>query len=204
MHLQLFTRHQIQNMKSTHFSLRNLLFVIACIAIAVALLRHKFFEYNAKYLIPRDLYAYLARGPLVMDTSADEFCQLKEVEFYSIDELRVRKFEVASYEYYLNYGEPGEDPQLKYEITGVDLLKKTAGYFPEGILIWFPQLNEFGAYDADHRAITMLPGVTWKDIESNPSPYVNCQWYPDDLKVGKLLRPWADQRCKDMRGVPDN
>lgn len=181
-----------------------MLLVIACVAIAAALLRHKFIEYNAKYLIPRDLYAFLAKGELVMDTSAEEFCALKEVEFYSLDELRVRKFTVATYEYHSNYDEPGEDPHLKYEVAGVDLLKKTGGYFPEGVLIWFPQLNEFGCYDCDHGIMTMLPGVTWKDIEANPSPYVSCQWFPDDLKVGKLLKPWSDPRCKDMKAVPDN
>ena len=103
----------------------------------------------------------------------------------------------------MNQGEPGEDPGLTYEVTGVDLLRKAGSYNPEGVLIWFPQFNEFGCFDCDHAIMTMLPGVTWKDIEANPSPYVNCQWFPlEELKVGKLLRPWTDPRCKDIKAIP--
>ena len=190
-------------MKAPRFSLRFILIMIACVAIATALLRHKFFERNAKHLIPKDLYAFLSRGELVIDTSAKEHFALYEVEFYPLDELRVKKFVIATDDYYLNQGEPGEDPGLTYEVTGVDLLRKAGSYNPEGVLIWFPQFNEFGCFDCDHAIMTMLPGVTWKDIEANPSPYVNCQWFPlEELKVGKLLRPWTDPRCKDIKAIP--
>jgi hypothetical protein len=123
--------------------------------------------------------------------------EVEEATFFSIDELSLQTFELCTYEYYLNHGEPGENPDLCYPIVGFDIIKTLKGYTPEGILVWFPRFSEYGAWDSDHWIITMMPGLTWADIQADAGKYVNAQWYPERVNH-YLLRPWADSRCNDL------
>jgi hypothetical protein len=120
---------------------------------------------------------------------------------FSPEQLCMAAFEIDTYEYYVNHDEPGKDPELRYAITGIDLINGCENYTPEGILIYFPQFSEFGSWDCDHAIITMYPGVSWEKIQANIFDYVNGQWYPDKVD-NYLLRPWADDRCKDLKPLP--
>jgi hypothetical protein len=115
--------------------------------------------------------------------------------------LKISSFKIDTYEYHLNHDEPGEDPELKYEITGIDLISSCDDYYPEGILIYFPQFSEFGSWDCDHGIITMYPDAQWEKIRANLFNYVNGQWYPERVNH-YLLRPWADERCRDIEPLP--
>ncbi len=124
-----------------------------------------------------------------------------EVDWFTTfapEELCITTFEIDTYEYHLNHDEPGEDPELRYGITGIDLINGCGEYNPEGILIYFPQFSEFGSWDCDHAIITMYPDASWETIRDNLFNYVNGQWYPDRVNQ-YLLRPWADDRCKDLK-----
>ena len=181
------------------FQIRTLLIVLAAVAILSLVARDRFRKYYGRFAIPVELSSFLYQGELDFGFATPALPQqLEQVTFIEIEKLRISKFVLSTGDYYLNYGEPGTDPNAFYEIEGVDLLSKTPGYWPDGILIWFPQFKQFGAHDSDHEIIRLFPqDVGWKEIRADLGKYVNALWYPNRVD-NELLRPWADERCKSI------
>lgn len=182
------------------FRIRTLLIVLTVAAILAFVVKDRFRTYYGRFVIPAELSSFLYHGELEVDCSVSEMPQaLDRVTFIPIEKLRISKFVLSTGEYYLNYDEPGQDPNAYYEFEGVDLLAKTEGYYPDGVLIWFPEFKQFGAHDGDHGIIRLFPpDKGWNEIQTELGKYVNAQWYPE--RVGnELLRPWADERCKSMK-----
>jgi hypothetical protein len=158
---------------------------------------------TAKDQLPKDLRDFLAtKRNASLKWGHPYPVEVEEATFFGIDELPIRSFKLHTHEYYLNHGEPGKDPGLWYDITGIDLIKDVSDYEPEGMLVWFPQFSEYGAWDADHGTITMMPEVSWTEILKEPAKYVNVQWYPKRVKH-YLLRPWRDNRCASLQPHKD-
>ena len=150
-------------------------------------------------MIPENLIQFLekhSKDRIECDPTVKGNVEVDWFTTFSPEEIRLNTFEIDTYEYYLNHGEPGKDPELKYGITGIDLIKDCKAYDPEGVLIYFPQFSEFGSWDCDHLIITLYPNASWETIRESLFIYVNGQWYPDRVNH-KLLRPWADDRCKN-------
>jgi hypothetical protein len=167
-------------------------------------LKKNTFMSNALSLIPKDLLDFLRANeakPFTFDRQVNRPIDVHSIEFFAVSDLKLTNFTVDTYEYHLNHDEPGEDPELRFEIAGVDLIRECNDYPPEGVLAYFPRFGEFGAFDCDHAIITMFPKVAWRQIEENLPRYVNAQWYPDFVDH-YLLRPWADDRCADMKPCP--
>jgi len=155
-------------------------------------------------IIPKGLVEFLekhSKKRMECDPAIKGKVEIDWFTTFSSEELCISTFKIDTSEYYLNYDEPGDDPELIYEITGIDLIKGCEGYDPEGILIYFPQFSEFGSWDCDHMIITMYPKASWETISANLFDYVNGQWYPDRVNH-YLLRPWADDRCRDIKPLP--
>jgi hypothetical protein len=159
---------------------------------------------NTSELIPTALREFLAANEgkrFEFDAIKHPEMEVHSVEFFPLDSLPLTSFEIDTYEYHLNHGEPGKDPELRYEIEGIDLIQGCNSYEPDGILVYFPLLKEFGSWDCDHRIITIYPGVEWDDIERSLPNFVNAQWYPH-LAEQTHLRPWADPRCSGIVPLP--
>ncbi len=159
---------------------------------------------KAARLIPTELREFLSSRSgerILFDRNRQPDMEIDTVEFFAPSDLKVSEFRIATYEYYLNHGEVGDDPELEYRIEGVDLIGACNDYDPEGILVYFPTLCEFGSWDCDHLTIAMYPNVDWATIEANLSRYVNGQWY-SRLADQYLLRPWADDRCSKIKARP--
>jgi hypothetical protein len=159
---------------------------------------------KATELIPTALREFLAANEgkrFEFDSTKNPEMEVHSVEFFSPDSLLLTSFEIDTYDYHLNHGEPGEDPELRYEFEGIDLIQGCNDYEPDGILVYFPLLKEFGSWDCDHRIINLYPGAAWDDIEKSLHSFVNAQWYPH-LAEQTLLRPWADQRCSGLQPLP--
>ena len=159
---------------------------------------------NAIELTPTVLREFLvANGDKRIDFDSTKHPEMEvdSVEFFTPDNLPLSLFEIDTYEYHLNHDEPGEDPEQRYVIEGVDLIQECNDHEPDGILVYFPLLKEFGTWDCDHRIISLYPGAKWDDIEKSLPSFVNAQWYPH-LAEQTLLRPWADQRCSGLKSLP--
>lgn len=124
--------------------------------------------------------------------------EVEQATFFGIDELSIQHFELDTEEYYLNFEEPGNDPKLKYDIPGIDLIKSIEAYSPVGVLVWFPEFGEYGSWDCDHSIVWMMPDLTWELLLKDPGKFINVQWYPDRVQH-YLLRPWADLRCSHFQ-----
>jgi len=153
-------------------------------------------------IIPNDLRRFLSVDANLTHRWGRPYpVEIIGVQLYSLADLSFCDFEVCTAEYYLNYNEAGEDPDLAYHVRGINLVQEVEDHDAMGLFVWFPQFQEYGSYEPDHAILTMLPAVTWKEIEKDPAKYFNAQWYPDRVNH-YLLRPWADNRCADILPRP--
>jgi hypothetical protein len=145
--------------------------------------------------LPDDLNNFLAINTdrkIVLDHTTKR--EINSLSFYAPTEIKASVFTLDTYDYYLNYNEPGVDPNLQYDIEGIDLVRNCGNYEPKGILVYFHAFQEYGCWDSDHLIISMFRGVGWSEIELRLAEFVNAQWYPG-LPEQYLLRPWTDERC---------
>jgi hypothetical protein len=157
----------------------------------------------AAKLIPEDLRNFLSAHEdreITFDRAVNRSMEVDTLEFYGPSSVKLGSFTLYTHEYYLNHNEPGNDPRLQYNIEGIDLIQDCNSYDPQGILIYFPTLQEYGCEDG-HGVIMMYPKIVWPAIEARLADYVNAQWYPD-LVEHYLLRPWADKRCSKITPKP--
>lgn len=138
--------------------------------------------------LPDDLVAYLSDPKnRSLDLSEGE---IRRLMFYAPESVPRKPFTVDSYELNVN-GYLEEDPGEQREYTGFDLLESIdADYEPEGILVWFPDMGQYGSWDCDHLTIITYPDASWAKIVANPVLYVNGQWYPERVKH-VIVNPWA-------------
>lgn len=47
-----------------------------------------------------------------------------------------------------------------------------SGMTEQGVLMWFPQVSEFGTWEAARERVLLYPSVTWKDIVASPLDYI--------------------------------
>ena len=125
--------------------------------------------------LPEDLQSFLKTADsleILMDEG-----EVRKAELLQLDELEIERFLVESEE----YDDEGE-AEASQEFEGYSLLKSADGYSPHGVLVWLTELKEFGAWDCDHLALITFPGVSWSEIISTPTWFINGQWYPDRIE----------------------
>ncbi len=138
-------------------------------------------------MIPQDLRTFLSEPANRTITCTDG--EVRQAELFGPDELVLRTFNVRSYALF-TAGLLSTDIEENREYQGYDLIKSCPAYDPEGILIWFPDWNQYGSWDCDHHSIITYPDATWTDIAKDPTWYVNGQWYPEQVKH-VVVNPWA-------------
>ena len=137
--------------------------------------------------LPKDLIEYLqqpANRTIIMSQG-----EVRKAVFFSPEKIKKQKFDVNSYEFYLN-GPLKKDPEETREYEGYDLLKEAGSYQPEGVFVWFPEFKAYGSWDCDHHKIVIYPGVSWTEIAKDPTWYINGQWYPENISYYEI-NPWV-------------
>jgi hypothetical protein len=124
--------------------------------------------------LPSDLAAYLERPNLPSFSMTEG--EVRTAELLPLAELQCAAYHIKSDSDEDDGGEEG------VEFMGYSLLKSAGAYDPDGVLAWFPELGEYGAWDCDHHTMITFPGVTWPDIAADPIWYINGQWYPERVK----------------------
>lgn len=134
---------------------------------------------------------------------SDEFKnEIDYAKFYTLEEIKIYNVLLSTWEYRVNYNET-RDPNIEkdgsYKINSLDLIKDVDGYSPEGILVWFPDLNQFGTSDCDHGVIYIFKDKSWNEIISDLFTYINVQWdfYNEERKkitntdsIYDYCKPW--------------
>ncbi|MEZ5385053.1 MAG: hypothetical protein R3F13_06010 [Prosthecobacter sp.] len=124
--------------------------------------------------LPEDLAAFLKSADSLVITMNEG--EVRRAELLPLNELKPGLFRVESED----YDDEGEAEAFE-EFEGYSLLKTADGYDPDGVLVWFPDLKEYGAWDCDHLALITFPDVTWTEIIAAPTWFINGQWYPDQV-----------------------
>ncbi len=138
-------------------------------------------------MVPQDIVDYLAEAPNRSFKIDNPTLEITEGTFYEPSAIPLRDFSVDSASLYSN-GHLDYDPQQWRTYQGYDLVQEVNDYTAEGILVWFPELHQFGTCDIDHAEIITFPSATWRQIMQDPTWYFNAQWYCDE--------PWFRQENK--------
>jgi hypothetical protein len=120
-------------------------------------------------------------------------CQVREVTLYALDELAEGVFTVNTFDFALQERWDGWDTMdhKNYEFRGVGLVKACRNYSPKGIMVWFPELGQYGQWDCDHHKIMVFPEMEWADIMKNPAAFFDAMWNRKQVDH-EFLRPWDD------------
>jgi hypothetical protein len=111
------------------------------------------------------------------------------ITLHLLDHLSVSKVFIDSEGTPLRETDPHAGERGYYSVPAVNLVAACEGYDPDGILIWLPDLRQFGSWDNDHWDVFIFPGITWSKIVANPLPFINAQWHPGRVKHD-FLAPW--------------
>lgn len=153
--------------------------------------------------IPKDLRKFLTEHQdqkIVFPSRCARYVEVKAIEFFLPNELWLTVANVHTWEYYTNYGEPGEDPELTYDIEIVSLLRSAGDYSAHGILCWVPLLSQYASFDNDHgKAYLFGAHYNWSIIQENLGVFVNSGWNKDPGIDQELFRPWDDPRCAQLK-----
>jgi hypothetical protein len=115
--------------------------------------------------LPIDLREFLeSRGKLKYN-AAD--CEAGAVVLKDLSQLSLATISVIP---------NGKQSANAYRVQAVSLTHECEGYDPEFILLWMPNEQLYGSWDADHSRLLVFPLTKWTDIVQNPIPYLNSQW----------------------------
>src|SRR5665213_2779674 len=131
------------------------------------------------FWLPKDLDLFLRDGlQLHYDRS---FAEPGQITLLGHDDLRLDTFGVHSLGKEHARRDPNRGRIGHYAVPGVNLVLACEGHLPSGILLWVPTEREFGTWDCDHGDLWLFPRTTWQDIATRPLPYINSQWYPEQV-----------------------
>src|SRR5262249_30907364 len=116
---------------------------------------------SAAMEVPQDLLRYLAKA----ENRSIRFSQgeIRELTLRAPEELVTVTVDVST-SHFAFEERWKSDPELRFEYDGIDLIKKCNSYSPEGLLVWFPCMQVYGTWDADHHKIMIFPHAKWPDI----------------------------------------
>jgi len=149
------------------------------------------------FKLPEELILFLKKKRS-LKYDPDE-CECGETELKQLEELELSEFYIDFDSNNIQPDDPHQGEEGYYVVKGVDLISECDGFDPEGILIWLPDYQMFGAWDSDHYNLTLFNDTDWEEIVEDPVQYLNAQWDPT-LAVEMLLDPW--EKCEFKKGRP--
>jgi hypothetical protein len=147
-------------------------------------------------MLPRELLEYLS-DPRNRPFKFDLELEITEGIFYEPSAIVLKSFKVDSAALYSN-GHLDYYPEEMRSYQAYDLIEEVNDYSPDGILVWFPELNQFGSCDTDHCEIIVFPSATWSQVDYDLHLYLNAIWYTnmpwlkDRIDVA-YLNPWKSE-----------
>jgi len=101
-----------------------------------------------------------------------------------------------------NYNDPNMEKDGVYTGRAINLIHRAHGAWPEGLLLWIPELQVFGFYNLEKFELKIFPEATWNDIEQNFGLFVFSQWnnYEDAIKAESVyshFNPWEIWEYED-------
>lgn len=190
-------------------------------------------ENSKEYNIPGELMDYLKNNAGIIKTiTGDDYSGPKYLEFYRPEELRIIEIKFAVTTEHIRNTEENvkNDPHYrdsevdnsnqsrdqgedcgKYFGKAVDLIKRASDYFPDGMLVWLPELNIFGVYDCEHENVQVFPHADTKDVSGNIGLFINSQWcgckidYPDyPVEFGNIFDYYQPSKFYEYRILNQN
>lgn len=115
--------------------------------------------------LPIDLHEFLEKRCGLKYNAAD--CEAGAVVLKDLSQLSLATISVIP---------NGKQSENTYQVQAISLTHECEGYDPEFILLWMPDKQLYGSWDADHLRLLIFPHTKWTDIVQNPIPYLNSQW----------------------------
>lgn len=135
--------------------------------------------------LPPDLVQFLKAGAVIEYDPSD--CEIGAFKLRSLDEVEEIELALST------QGDEciSDDPHKgrgHYIVLAIDLLKECEGYDPEGMLVYIPELKQYGNFDCDHESLVVFPGMSWSDFVADPVKYINGAWGPD-VEIAESVNP---------------
>jgi hypothetical protein len=129
--------------------------------------------------VPEEVINYFIKNDRNIKFSIDEKLDVQQIELFKYDEIENIDITISTWEYRENYNIK-EDPNIEedgyYRISAINFVKEVNDYLSEGLLVWIPDIKQFGTCDTDHGVVYIFKDIKWDQIIENIFTYTNTQW----------------------------
>ena len=153
-----------------------------------------------KYNLPSEAINYLTNPKTKKIFAWPQERNINHAELNGIKDIIITNVTISTWEYRSNEHshESAEDPNIEkdgyYSVTALDLIHSVNDYNESGVLIWIPELGQFGTADTEHGVIYIFKDVDWETILKDLHSYIDYQWNPiEDSKIidiYEFCNPW--------------
>lgn len=153
-----------------------------------------------KYNLPEESITYLSDTKTEKVFNWPQKSNIKRAELNGIEDMILSSVPIYTWEYRTNEHSQNsaKDPNIEkdgyYSVTAINYLHSVNSYNESGLLIWIPELQQFGTADTEHGVLYIFKDIPWDAIMKDLHSYINYQWYPTSNKkivdIYEFCNPW--------------
>jgi len=152
----------------------------------------KFQESMQELSLPEDAIQYFLNIENTFEFENEEYADIQHIALYPFSNIQTIEIGISTCEYRVNHGindDPNIDKDGYYNLQVVDLIEDVNDYESVGILVWIPEIKQFGTWDCDHGVLYVFKDISWSLVIKNIFTYVNTQW----IYYGEMANKLKDQ-----------
>ena len=138
-----------------------------------------------KFNLPKEVLLYISSKETDKIFSWPTVRNINNVELNRLEDIVFSSVPIYSWEYRENEhsenssNDPNIDKDGGYYFSAIELVKSVNDYDNSGLLIWIPELKQFGTADTGHGVVYIFKDVKWEKIVDNLHYYIDYQWNGD-------------------------
>lgn len=140
---------------------------------------NKYLELMKQFSFPEDALQYFLDQEIAAEFESQEYYDIQNICLFPFSEIKTTEIGLSTWEYRVNHAIK-DDPNIGsdgyYWIEMLDLIREVNDYECDGLLVWIPEIKQFGTCDCDHGVIYIFKDIGWTEILENLFTYVNTQW----------------------------
>ena len=143
--------------------------------------------------LPEDAIQYFLNQENTFEFESEEYDDIQHVDFFPFSNIQPDEISLSTWEYRVNHGiknDPNINKDGSYYIQAVDLIGEVNDYESVGILVWIPEIKQFGTCDCDHGILYVFKDISWSFVIENLFTYVNTQWIYDGEIANSLKKQY--------------
>ena len=142
--------------------------------------------------LPREMVSFLNSGESFQFLDPADEIEFSNLSLFHSNELKIQNFPVIYNSEIDGDWDPNKDRSGRYLVAGISIVKTCDNYSADGLLLWLPTEERFGAWDDDHLELWVFSEtVDWDSITKDPGGHLQASCGGDGQDPPfRMLQPW--------------